>query len=328
LRALRIWSIVVHPEAGGVLAVTILFPGHRAIAGIACLYLLLGGFAGTARASSPPHDLQFWTTLRQDDFKLAAGASAAALALEATDFLASTDPALRDGIAYEALAAWIHRDHLLNAEELELVRKKLVGQAQKGIGGGDADEIFGRSFALLALSILAAEDLRHSFMGPAAHDELLGLGLAALGRERDLRGFVPGKGWAHITAHSADLLKFLARNPKTSPAQATLIVERVALRLRTAGIVFVWGEDARLAAALRAVAERPDAEPAPFSAWCARLKLDAQAVWGGQFDAAAYVALRAQLNTLAQLAAILPVDAPPKLARIRASIVDALAAAG
>ena len=29
-------------------------------------------------------------------------------------------------------------------------------------------------------------------------------------RERDLRGFVPGKGWAHAVAHGADALGALA----------------------------------------------------------------------------------------------------------------------
>ena len=246
--------------------------------GVGFLYLALCGFANAAPAAGSSHDIRFWTTLKHNDFKLAPGASAGALTLEATDFLSSTDPTLRDGIAYEALAAWIHRDHLLRADELELVRKKLVGQARKGVDGGDADEIFGRSFALLGLSVLAAQDIRQPFMSPAARAEVLGLGLAALEREQDLRGFVVDKGWAHITAHSADLLKFLARNPKTTPAQATLIVEHVAERVRTAGIVFVWGEDARLAAALDAVAERADVDPTPLSTWCDRLKLDAQAV--------------------------------------------------
>jgi len=177
--------------------------------------------------------MQFWTTLKHNEFRLPAGAAAGALTLEATDFLVSTDPGLRDGIAYEALTAWIYRDHLLRADELELVRRKLVGQAQKGINGGDADEIFGRSFALLGLSVLAAQDLRQPFMSPAALNEVLGLALAELERERDLRGFVTGKGWAHVTAHSADLLNFLARNPKITPAQATLIVEHIAERLRS-----------------------------------------------------------------------------------------------
>ena len=32
-------------------------------------------------------------------------------------------------------------------------------------------------------------------------------------RERDLRGFVPGKGWAHAVAHGADALGALGRLP-------------------------------------------------------------------------------------------------------------------
>ena len=83
-----------------------------------------------------------------------------------------------------------------------------------------------------------------------------------------------------------------------------------------------------MAAALRAVAERPDTDAAPFTAWCERLKGDARAVWGNEFDVTRYVALRGQLNTLAQLAAILPTDASPKVAQIRSSIVYALAKAG
>ena len=36
-------------------------------------------------------------------------------------------------------------------------------------------------------------------------------------RERDLRGFVPGKGWAHAVAHGADALGTLARSPHVGP---------------------------------------------------------------------------------------------------------------
>ena len=38
--------------------------------------------------------------------------------------------------------------------------------------------------------------------------------LAYLAAELDLRGIEPRVGWIHATAHTADLLKFLARNPR------------------------------------------------------------------------------------------------------------------
>ncbi|HEY6356511.1 MAG TPA: DUF2785 domain-containing protein, partial [Burkholderiaceae bacterium] len=121
--------------------------------------------------------------------------------------------------------------------------------------------------------------------------------------ERDLRGYVPGKGWGHATAHSADLLKFLSRSPRLRPAQQARIVNAIAERLRSAGQVFVWGEDARLAAALTSLARRADADPAPFDGWFQRLRAEHAAVWSGAFDPARYVAVRAQLNALSVFAA-------------------------
>jgi hypothetical protein len=76
-------------------------------------------------------------------------------------------------------------------------------------------------------------------------------------RERDLRGYIVGKGWGHATAHSADLLKFLGRSSRLNTAQQARLVESISGRLRFAGQVFVWGEDARLAAASVRVVYRP-----------------------------------------------------------------------
>jgi hypothetical protein len=83
--------------------------------------------------------------------------------------------------------------------------------------------------------------------------------------------------------------------------------------------VFVWGEDARLAAALTAIAGRSDADPASFLAWFKRLTAEHAALWSGPFDPVRYVPVRAQLNTLAAFAADLePTNGPP------AGIRDAL----
>jgi hypothetical protein len=76
--------------------------------------------------------------------------------------------------------------------------------------------------------------------------------------------------------------------------------------------VFVWGEDARLAAALTAIAGRSDANPAPFLTWFKRLTTEDAALWSGPLDPARYVPVRAQLNTLAALAADLDGKSGPQ----------------
>jgi len=279
---------------------TALLPARCAIARLAALALTW--LAGTALAGDERgHDRAFWAELRAHEYHLAAGQPVLPLALEASRLLGSTDPELRDAIGYEALATWIYQEQRLDCAELGRLRAVLVAGARAGLGEPEGDGLFLRSFSTLALSVLAAADLRTPCLDDDAFSGLLDVGTDALARERDLRGWIPGKGWGHATAHAADLLKFLGRSPRLTRAQQARIVDAVATRLRSAGHVFVWGEDARLAAALAAIARRADADPAPFESWARQLAAEHAAVWRGPFDATRYAAARAALNTLAEL---------------------------
>jgi hypothetical protein len=282
---------------------------------VAVLLLLAGG----SLAAQTPHDRAFWVALRASGFTLPQDAPVLPLALEATTLLGSTDPELRDDIAYSAIETWVYRQQRLDAAELERLRGTLAANARHGLGEGAGDGIFLRSFSLLALSVLAAEDLKRPFLDAQRFENLIDLAIDELAHERDLRGYVAGKGWGHATAHCADLLKFLARSGRLQVPQQARIVNAIAERLRSAGQVFVWGEDARLAAALTAIATRADADPAPFTAWSQRLREEHAALWSGTFDPARYVAVRAQLNTVSALAANLELDSAGATA-IRAAL--------
>jgi hypothetical protein len=259
----------------------------------------------TALAAEQPavHNKAFWLALRADGFKLPPGKPVLPLALEAAVLLGSTDPALRDAVAYEALEAWVYEERRLEAGELERLRATLATNAKRGLGEAEGEGLFLRSFSTLALSVLAAADLKQPFLTAQQFDGLVELSVEGLVGERDLRGYVAGKGWGHATAHSADLLKFLSRSPRLRREQQAQMVNAIAERLRSAGQVFVWGEDARLAAALTSLAQRADADPAPFEGWFQRLRAEHAAVWSGAFDPARYVAVRAQLNALSAFAA-------------------------
>ena len=50
-------------------------------------------------------------------------------------------------------------------------------------------------------------------------------------RERDTRGYVPSKGWAHAVAHGADALGVLARSPHFAANELTVLLDVVADRL-------------------------------------------------------------------------------------------------
>lgn len=266
--------------------------------------------AGPIAAQAPPRDRAFWQAIAERDAALPEGEKAGALALELVDVLGSPDPRLRDGFGYELLAAWVYRDGRLSPDELETLRKKLVAGLEERLGEAGTDSVLRRSFCALDLSVLAAHDLKKPWMSGEAFAATLDAALAYLAAEKDLRGFEAGKGWVHATAHTADLLKFLARSPRLTPEGQRKIVEGVARRLRSAGLVFTWGEDARLAAALLSLVRRKDLDPRPFHDWFAALASEHQALWKGELDPAAYVRVRSQLNALAHLAALVARQEP------------------
>ncbi|MBK9963361.1 MAG: DUF2785 domain-containing protein [Holophagales bacterium] len=260
-----------------------------------------------AAAGPPGHGRAFWTGLAARDFAIPEGESAATLALEAADLLSSPDPVLRDVVGYEALARWVYRDGLIPAADLESLRLRLQAGLKKGLGETSGDSAYGRSFSAIGLAILSATDLKKPWLGQEAFDGLLTASTGYLTTEKDLRGFVPGSGWVHATAHTADVLKFLARSPKLMPAGQARIVEAIASRLRTAGVVFTWGEDERLGLALLSLTRRKDFDPKPLEAWLAALSAENTALWknGSAIEPAAFVAVRAQKQALVHLAALL-----------------------
>ena len=260
--------------------------------------------APSISAAGETHDAAFWKAIKDHNFAVPSQESAGALALEIANLAASTDPSLRDGCGYETLVAWIYRDNLLTGEHLETLRRKLLPRMISHIGESDNDTVFARSFSALYMSILAAQDLRKPFSSAAAFKETLDTALRCYAEEKDLRGYVPGKGWAHATAHVADLLKFLARSPHLSAEDQKRIVNGVSQRCRTAHLVFTWGEDARMAAALVSIVDRKDFSASPFETWFQALITENKELWKSPtIDAEAYASVRVQANVLAHLAA-------------------------
>lgn len=266
--------------------------------------LLLPALAIACPNCNAAHDKAFWKSIAEHNFADPPDESVGSLTLEIADLAGSTDPALRDTYGYETLAGWIYRDHKLGPGELEPLRKKLLTGMVFHIGESGTDTIFQRSFSALYMSLLAAEDLNRPFLSASAFQETFGAALHCYAEEKDLRGYVPDKGWAHATAHVADLLKFLARNEKISPDMQKRIVAAVAQRSRTAGMVFTWGEDARMAAALLSLANRNDFDTGGFNEWFSALVAEHKALWQAEaIDPKAYASVRVQANVLAHFAA-------------------------
>ncbi|HZC99382.1 MAG TPA: DUF2785 domain-containing protein [Actinomycetes bacterium] len=201
-------------------------------------------------------DRTFWRVIANDENALPQGEWVAELAPELLSWLGSTDAELRDEFAYRILAAWIEREQFPPDQLRDMVRQ-MVDNLHIGRGERDSDSVFLRSYSALVLMEIVAYDNAHPFMAQGEAASLLDQVLEYLCKERDLRTWVEGPGWAHAVAHTADLLMMLARNLQLGTVELERLLDGIADRLlEPSGVVFVQHEDERLAYAALNVLRR------------------------------------------------------------------------
>jgi hypothetical protein len=276
------------------------------------LALLLAASSALAQAPSAEQRGQpFWTALAKD-CAVPAGESASGLVGEAVSLLGHPDSFWRDDVGYGVVASCVYRKKVLRPEERRELVARLSANLRRGIGESGTDSVLLRSFSALDLSILAALEPADPALDDAGYRRLLDDALAYLRDERDLRGLEPRVGWIHATAHTADLLKFLARDPRFAPADQVRLLDASWAKVTAPGTpVFTHAEDERLAAALLAVVRRPDFDSAALDPWLARFVALEKDVWSRTPpDPATLDASQNARNLLQALYVLLSLPAP------------------
>jgi hypothetical protein len=220
------------------------------------------GMASTASA--------FWQRVVADGLRVPEDRPLGDMTAELTSMLGSTNPELRDGIALPTLTTWIGRgvyDDLLSG-----LGDGMVAGLAVGIGESGTDTVFRRSFSVLAL----AECIRrNNQVDRLPADKILEWGdrLAAWYiRERDLRGYLPTKGWAHTVAHGADAIAAIAESPYLQKPELTVLLDVLADRiLLPVEQLFSSGEPDRIASATMAILRRDLVPLTVLEPWIARL---------------------------------------------------------
>lgn len=194
--------------------------------------------------------------------------------------LGSSDAEWRDDFGYGVVARCVYKDRALDAGQRRVLVRRLADNLRSGIGRSGDDSVLLRSFSALDLSILAALDNEDPFLDEADFHRLLDEVIAYLGAERDLRGLDARVGWIHATAHTADVLKFLARSRHLSAAEQTRVLDTVADKMSSPGIpVFTHAEDERLARVLLSLVGRADFDAARLGDWLGRFVALEKSVW-------------------------------------------------
>jgi hypothetical protein len=261
-----------------------------------CVLLALAFAAAPARAGEtcPPDN---WTpakleALKAKGFAIEASNERQALALALLDCLSAPEPALRDGIAFEAWSTWLRADALDQATRQAALSRLLP---QIAPGANDAAG-FRQPFSALLLSEIARTDRIKPWLEADQRAGLVEAAARYLESVRDYRGFITGEGWRHGVAHGSDLLMQLALNPALDKPQLDRILAAVAAQVAPRGQAYVFGEAERLARPVLFVAVRGLHSEAEWTGWFARLAAPPAAGWPSVFHDADGLARRHDLR--------------------------------
>ncbi|MGE8006144.1 DUF2785 domain-containing protein [Lysinibacillus sp. NPDC093216] len=161
--------------------------------------------------------------------------------------IGSLDSELRDNLIYGSFYELIHEKNLLEHSLLtELLEECLNNLLCKGIEESESDLVFTRTFTSLLIALILFRDNADDFLSQQKIADCKDKVLAYLASEKDVRGYVPVKGWAHSVAHMADVIDELVKNPKLNKASYSEIVSALYNAILQENYAFIHNEDERI----------------------------------------------------------------------------------
>lgn len=228
-------------------------------------------------------DKNFWVSIAKDDYKIPERHTLENLTDVLFGYLGSTDPVLRDEITYSVYANWLKRE-MYAAEELKSHIDKLLSNLDKGIGETGSDTVFLRAFSVLLVAEIVHNDNKKPVLEKEDVEKILTKGLWYIDAEKDPRGHIPVKGWAHALAHTADLFLVLALNRYTDEKDHWDMLAAISNKMiRSTNHVYIHGEDDRLAAAVLEILRRGLVPVEEVESWTRSLTKPDGGDWKGVY---------------------------------------------
>ncbi|MYV17948.1 DUF2785 domain-containing protein [Furfurilactobacillus milii] len=153
------------------------------------------------------------------------------------------------------------QQHVLSDSQLRLAVNTLLQDRVlfNHITEPENTAIFGRSFAVMILSLLAyADRVDAHFLDAETTMRLVDQLATYIALENDTRGFVGTSGWAHAYTHIGNLLDELAESQVLTRADKVFLMIEILEKYRRLETPLIFGESRRLAAYLATVVNLND----------------------------------------------------------------------
>lgn len=162
-------------------------------------------------------------------------------------YIGSTDSELRDELIYSSFCNLILDNHLEHELIVELLMYSLSDELLfKGIDEKETDSVFTRSFTTLLIAVILYKDNQADFLNQNLVIKVKDKLIDYIHLEKDLRGFVPGKGWAHSIAHASDAFGQLVKSKKIKPELFIEIIRALWKKVFVYDYVYIHDEEERI----------------------------------------------------------------------------------
>ncbi len=173
-------------------------------------------------------------------------------------YIGTTDSVLRDDLIYSNFNQWILKHRLLSFNQLRELACKAISDQHifYRMGEIEGDGVFTRSFSMLLLPLILISHREHPYLSASEIDQIKESLLRYGREEKDFRGFVKDKGWAHAAAHYADALDDLAQAVELKAPDLRYILSVISPLVCRQDQAYGCGEEERFCAPVLAILRR------------------------------------------------------------------------
>lgn len=188
------------------------------------------------------------TEIKKNDYTFA-GYDLDKLISEMLRDIGSTDSELRDELIYITFGKMIMTHHVLNKDQLTQLLFSCVDDEHLfyRLGETETDSVFVRSFSVLIIPLILSVDQHDCFLSESEIQYIRKRLFTYVRNEKDIRGFVDGKGWAHSVAHAADALGAMAQHRYIKEEGLLELLDVLTAKILIPGSVYTHNEDERMA---------------------------------------------------------------------------------
>lgn len=173
-------------------------------------------------------------------------------------YIGDTDPELRDGLIYPALYKWIIVYNYFDHKVLKSIMHIIVDEEHLfyDIGNDEGDSVFTRTFSSLIVVFILYKHQEEALLSKEEFLWLKDKVISYYSSERDLRGYIPMKGWAHGAAHGADVLDELVKCKECNQTIIQEILESITNVLFNEQYMLYEEEDERISVVIYQMLKR------------------------------------------------------------------------